>query len=254
MMARFSLATGLRETVDVPGGFTHYLVKFDGVSEHSQEQQSFGDPLGYGVMEYVYYQIAQQCGIDMMPCRLLQEGSRRHFITGRFDRIGNEKIHIQTLNGIAHVDYRKPGSFSYAELFGVSRKLTLPASAAEQLMRRLVFNIVARNHNDHSKIFAFMLQHGKWALAPAYDIAYSYRPGNKWINSHWMTLNDKREDFTREDFHSLASLSPIFTNKKIDKIIAETKEQVSQWGRLAKAQELPEQFIERVQSNLRLDL
>ena len=240
--------------VDVPETFTHYLMKFDGVSEHNKNQQTFGDPQGYGVMEYVYHKIAQQCGIDMMPCRLLQEGKRRHFITRRFDRAGNRKIHIQTLNGLAHVDYKKPGSFSYAELFGVARKLKLPASAAEQLFRRLVFNIVARNHDDHAKNFAFLLDKGKWSLAPAYDVVYSFKPGNKWIDKHWMSLNGKRDDFTREDFYSLESVSPLFSRSKIDKIIDETTEHVSQWEALARKEGLPRQFIAKVQENLRLDL
>lgn len=112
----------------------------------------------------------------------------KDFITQRFDRIGNRKIHIQSLNGLMHIDYKKPGSFSYAELFGVARQLGLPATAAEQLMRRLVFNIVARNHDDHAKNFAFMLVGGQWSLAPAYDLPYSYKPGSKWVNNHWMSF------------------------------------------------------------------
>ena len=136
---------------DVPDGFDHYLMKFDGVSEHNQHKETFGDPMGYGAMEYVYALMARSCGIDMMPCHLLQEGDRRHFLTRRFDRLGNRKIHMQTLNGLAHVDYKKPGSFSYAELFAVARQLKLTATAAEQILRRMVFNIVARNHDDHAK-------------------------------------------------------------------------------------------------------
>ena len=147
-----------------PSGFTHYLMKFDGVSEHNQNQETFGDPLGYGAMEYVYYLIATKCGIDMMPSQLLNEGNRRHFITKRFDRIHNKKVHIQTLNGLAHVDYKMPGTFSYAELFGIARQLKLSAAEAEQLLKRMVFNIVARNHDDHAKNFAFILKNNKWSL------------------------------------------------------------------------------------------
>lgn len=160
----------------VPTGFTHYLMKFDGVSEHNKNQETFGDPLGYGAMEFVYHLLAKKCKVDMMPCRLLQEGNRRHFITQRFDRIQNKKVHIQTLNGLAHVDYKKPGSFSYAELFGIARQLKLSAAEAEQLLRRMTFNIIARNHDDHAKNFSFMLKSDKWSLAPAYDLAYSYKP------------------------------------------------------------------------------
>src|SRR5690606_32976038 len=159
--------------VTVPEGFTHCLLKFDGVTEHSSAQETFGDPLGFGSMEYVYYLMATACGIEMMPSYLLDEGARRHFVTQRFDRIGNDKVHIQTLTGIAHVDFKQPGSFSYAELFLVARKLGLPAEDAEQLLRRMLFNLVARNHDDHAKNISFMLKNGRWRLAPAYDLAYS---------------------------------------------------------------------------------
>ncbi|WP_205340245.1 type II toxin-antitoxin system HipA family toxin [Denitrificimonas caeni] len=151
------------------------------------------------------------------PCRLLPEGERRHFITQRFDRPGNEKIHVQALNGLVHIVYKKPGFFSYSELFNVLRLLRLPAVDAKQLLRRMVFNIVARNHDDHSKNFGFILQGNTWRLASAYDLVYSYRPGSSWINSHWMSLNGKRDDFTREDFYSLEKMSPLFTRSRIDK-------------------------------------
>ncbi len=240
--------------VDAPEGFTHYLLKFDGVSEHRKGGESFGDPLGYSAMEYVYHLMATACGVAMMPCRLLPEGDRRHFITKRFDRNGNRKIHVQTLNGLAHVDYRMPGFYSYAELFGVARQLGLAAPAAEQLFRRMAFNIVARNHDDHSKNFSFLLRDGGWELAPAYDLAYSYKPGSRWTNSHWMTMNGKREDFQREDFHAMNKLSPLFTRSKINRIVDETIAQVSQWRRLAVEHEVPAALIETVESNLRLGL
>ena len=240
--------------VDAPEGFTHYLLKFDGVSEHRRGGESFGDPLGYSAMEYVYHLMATACGVTMMPCKLFPEGNRRHFITKRFDRSGNRKIHVQTLNGLAHVDYKMPGSYSYAELFGVARRLGLPAQAAEQLFRRMAFNIVARNHDDHSKNFSFMLKDGSWQLAPAYDLAYSFKPGNKWINSHWMTMNGKREDFTRDDFHAMNKLSPLFTRSRINRILDETISHVSQWRKLATEHEVPAALIKTVESNLRLGL
>lgn len=240
----------------IPNGFTHYMLKFDGVNEHSNTRETFGDPLGYGAMEYVYYLMATACGIHMMPCRLLDEGKRRHFITQRFDRRGNDKIHVQTLNGIAHVNYKAPGSFSYAELFGIARQLRLPATDAEQLFKRMVFNIVARNHDDHSKNFAFVLNNSqhRWSLAPAYDLAYSYKPGSKWVNSHWMSLNGKRDEFTRADFHSLEKLSPLFTRAKIDQVIDNTIEQVSRWRSLAAEHEVPKLLADEIEGNLRLNL
>ena len=238
----------------VPSGFTHYLMKFDGVSEHNKNQETFGDPLGYGAMEFVYHLMAYKCGVDMMPCRLLHEGNRRHFITQRFDRNKNTKVHVQTLNGLAHVDYKKPGAFSYEELFGIARQLKLSAVEAEQLFKRMTFNIIARNHDDHSKNFAFILKKDKWSLAPAYDLAYSYKPGSKWVNSHWMSLNGKRDKFTRSDFYSLEKLSPIFSKKKIDDIIDATIEHISTWRQLAEEWDVPKTLIDEIQENLRLDI
>jgi len=238
----------------VPDGFSHYLMKFDGVSEHNKNNETFGDPLGFGTMEYVYHIMATNCGIKMMPCRLLSEGNRRHFITQRFDRVHNRKVHMQTLNGLAHVDYKKPGSFSYAELFDVARQLKLPATEAEQLLKRMTFNIVARNHDDHAKNFAFVLNNGRWALSPAYDLAYSYKPDSKWVNSHWMMLNGKRDNFLREDFYSLEKLSPLFSKRKIDQVLDETIEQVSRWPELASQWDVPKSLITEINNNLRITL
>ena len=240
---------------NAPKGFTHYLMKFDGVSERNTDSETFGDPLGYGTMEYVYYLMAKSCGIDMMPCYLLDEGNRRHFITKRFDRIGNTKIHIQTLNGLTHVSFRQAGSYSYAELFAVARQLNLDAEDAMQLFRRMVFNVVARNHDDHSKNFGFMLSdENRWQLCPAYDLAYSYKPGSPWVHSHWMQLNGKRDSFIREDFYSFETLSPLFSRKKIDLVIDETVEQVSQWKKRAKKHGVFMPLITLIESNLRLKL
>lgn len=238
--------------VAVPEGFSHCLLKFDGVTEHSKGQETFGDPLGFGAMEYVYYLMATSCGIDMMPCHLLDEGPRRHFVTRRFDRDGNRKIHIQTLTAMAHVDYKLPGSFSYAELFAIARRLRLPASDAEQLLRRMVFNIVARNHDDHAKNFSFMLQDDRWRLAPAYDLAYSYKPGSPWVNSHWMSLNGKRDDFVKEDLYSLEKISPLFERRKINELLDEVCVAVSQWPQLARQWQVPEGLVKEVEENLRL--
>lgn len=238
---------------EVPEGFTHYLMKFDGVSQGNTNRETFGDPMGYGAMEYVYSLLAKNCGINMMPCRLLEEGERRHFITQRFDRIGNDKVHVQTLNGMAHVSYKKPGSYSYEELLGLARKLNLSAADAEQIFRRMAFNVIARNHDDHSKNFAFMHdENSNWALSPAYDIAYSYKPGNKWINSHWMTLNGKRDDFSISDFLSFEKLSPLFTKTKVKQIIDETCHHVSKWRELATIHEVPMHLINEVDKNLRI--
>lgn len=242
--------------VDSPEGFSHYLMKFDGVSEHNKNKETFGDPMGYGAMEYCYYIMAHElCGIDMMPTRLLDEGNRRHFLTKRFDRIGNRRVHTQTLNAMAHVSYKKAGEFSYEELFGVARSLKLRGDDARQILKRLVFNVVARNHDDHSKNFGFtMADDGKWSLAPAYDIAYSYKPDSEWVSQHWMTLNGKRDHFNRADFYGLRKLSPMFTRQMINETIDETIEHVSKWRSIATEQDVPNSLIELVESNLRLSL
>jgi serine/threonine-protein kinase HipA len=230
-------------------------MKFDGVSEHNKQKETFGDPMGYGAMEYVYYLMATACGVEMMPCKLLDEGKRRHFITQRFDRVGNQKRHVQTLNGLAHVDYKQPGSYSYAELFALARQLKLSAKEAEQLFKRMVFNIVARNHDDHAKNVSFMLdENHTWQLAPAYDLAYSYKKGSRWVNSHWMSLNGKRDKFTRDDFYGLERISPLFTRAKINFILDETIEQVSCWRVLATEHGVPSTLIDDIEPNLRLKL
>ena len=240
---------------DTPSGFTHYLMKFDGVSEHNKNQETFGDPLGYGAMEYVYHLMAKECGIDMMPCHLLDEGDRRHFITQRFDRNGNDKIHVQTLNALEHVSYKQIGSYSYAELFGTARKLNLNPEDAMQLFKRMVFNVIARNHDDHAKNFGFMLdENNHWQLSPAYDLAYSYKPNSHWVSKHWMTLNGKQDNFTRDDFYSFQKLSPIFTKRKINQILDQTIEAVSNWKHLAKENGVPKSLITEINQNLRLKI
>lgn len=240
---------------DAPNGFKHYLMKFDGVSEHNKNKETFGDPMGYGAMEYTYHLLAKECDIDMMPCHLLNEGKRRHFITERFDRNGNKKIHVQTLNGLEHVSYKKIGSYSYAELFNTARKLNLSPDDAMQLFKRMVFNVISRNHDDHSKNFGFLLdKDNQWQLAPAYDLAYSYKPDSHWVSKHWMTLNGKQDNFTRDDFYSFEKLSPIFSKRKIDDVLNQTIEAVSNWDKFATEQEVPNPLIKEISQNLRLSL
>jgi serine/threonine-protein kinase HipA len=237
---------------NAPKGFTHYLMKFDGVSEHNKNQETFGDPMGYGAMEYTYHLLAKECGIDMMPCHLLNEGKRRHFITERFDRNGNEKTHVQTLNGLEHVSYKQIGSYSYAELFNTARKLKLSPDDAMQLFKRMVFNVVSRNHDDHAKNFGFLLSSDNtWQLAPAYDLAYSYKPNSHWVSKHWMTLNGKQDNFTRDDFYSFEKLSPIFTKRNIDNVLNQTIDAVSKWDKLASEQDVPGSLIKEISQNLR---
>jgi len=239
--------------VKLPKGFEHYLLKFDGVSEKSQASEVFGDPKGYGRMEYAYYLMAKDSGINMMPCELLLDGPRAHFMTKRFDRINGEKIHYQSLCAMDHADYKKPGHYSYEELFLLMRFLKLGRDDAEQMLRRMIFNVVARNHDDHTKNTGFVFVEGKWKLTPAFDIAYSYKPGSPWVDAHQMTINGKRDHFLKSDFEAVLQ-SSVVLQKMIPSMLKEITEVVSQWQSYAAAAEVPAWLVDEVEKNLRLDI
>ncbi len=256
--ALVALNTGRTEIrsgqVDAPTGFEHYLLKFDGVVERSSERETFGDPQGFGRMEYAYYLMAIDCGINMSPCELLVEGKRAHFLTKRFDRIGNQKIHYQSLCAMDHADYKKPGQYSYEQLFAVARQLRLTRKEAIEIYRRMVFNVVARNHDDHTKNIGFLLAtpNQNWQLAPAFDIAYSYKPGSSWVNSHQMSLNGKRDNFTMEDLLIVAKLISNFTSEAKD-IIEHTVNIVKKWPEYAEKSAVDSNFSQVIYQHLRLD-
>ena len=244
---------------DAPEGFEHYLLKFDGVEEHKVSSESFGDPRGFGRMEYAYYLMAQDAGIDISPSELLLEGGRAHFMTRRFDRAGNRKLHYVSLCAMDHADYKKPGTYSYEQLLAVARQLKLPRADAIEIFRRMVFNVVARNHDDHTKNFGFLLdgparkEDGglKWRLSPAFDIAYSYKPGSPWVDSHQLSLNGKRDNFERSDLLVVAELIGNFT-REAPKIIDQILAVVSQWPDYARKAEVFAPLQKEVQRNLRL--
>jgi len=229
-------------------GYEHWMVKFDGVQD-----EVFGEPQGYGIIEYIYYLMALDAGIEMSECKLLEENGRSHFMTKRFDRVDGRKIHMQTLCGIAHYDFNDIGSTSYEQLFQIMRWLRLGVDEATQMFRRMVFNIVARNQDDHTKNIAFLLDEKKWwRLSPAYDLAYSYNPNiGRNTNKHQMSINGKREQFTRKDLTDLAYSLNI---KKPNVIINEVIESVAAWHRIARSYGLDKKKIERIDSNLLLDL
>ena len=235
--------------VDLPAGFEHYILKFDGVVEHSRGHETFGDAQGFGRMEYAYYLMARDAGINISHSELLLDGNRAHFMTRRFDRVGNKKIHYQSLCAMDHADYNLPGHYSYEQLFSLLRSLRFSKRQALELYRRMVFNIVARNHDDHSKNFAFILNdQQQWALAPAFDIVYSYKPGSKWVNSHQLSLNGKRDDFVREDLMMPAEKF----RKEAGTIIEEVVEVVSQWPSYAAQAGVSAEFTEEIQRRHRL--
>lgn len=239
--------------VDTPEGFTHYLLKFDGVVEHRTDQQTFGDPQGFGRMEYAYSRMARDAGIIMEPCELLEEGERAHFLTRRFDRDGNHKRHYQSLCAIDHADYKKPGHYSYEELFTTARRLRLTRSEAIQLYRRMVFNVVACNHDDHTKNFGFLLDgpDARWRLAPAFDVAYSYKPGSPWVNSHQMSLNGKRDHFTVDDILAVAGQIGEFKTEA-KRVIEEVSDIVAKWPAYAEEAGVPTSLREEIAQNRRL--
>jgi serine/threonine-protein kinase HipA len=241
--------------VDAPEGFEHYLLKFDGIVEQGNKRETFGDPQGFGRMEYAYYLMAKDAGITMTPCELLIDGERAHFLTQRFDRIGNHKLHYQSLCAMDHADFKRPGHYSYEQLFAVARQLRLSRTEAVEIYRRMVFNIIARNHDDHSKNFGFILPgpRAQWQLAPAFDIAYSYKPGSPWVNSHQLSINGKRDNFDREDLLITAKLISNFT-KEAKVIIQQTLDVIGQWEKYANTAEVPENFTHEIQQNLRLRL
>ena len=210
-----------------PKGFEHWLIKLDGVSDIQ-----LGSSHGYGRVEMAYYNMAKACGITMMPSRLMEENDRAHFMTKRFDREGGDvKHHIQTFCAMKHFDYNLVNSFSYEQLFQCMRELKLTYADAEQMFRRMVFNVIARNCDDHTKNFSFLLrQGGKWELSPAYDLCHAYRPKSEWVSQHALSINGKRKDITKAD---LLVIGESIRCKKASEIVDEINGTVNQWKKFA---------------------
>lgn len=188
--------------MQAPDGFEHWLLKFDGMGSDNE----LGSGTDYGRIEYAYYLMADDAGIDMSPCRILTEGGRAHFMTKRFDReSGGVRHHLQTLCAMNHLDYKRKGTNSYEQLFITMDKLALPYEQKEQAFRRMVFNVVGKNCDDHTKNISFRLRQGRpWELAPAYDISFAHNPKGEWTHQHLMSINGRFKDFTRSDLLALA--------------------------------------------------
>jgi serine/threonine-protein kinase HipA len=213
--------------VEAPEGFDYYLIKLDGVSATA----GFKETGNHGRLEYSFYKLAKACGIDMTECSLIEENGRAHFLTKRFDRENGKKIHMQTLCGIAHFDYRLHRAYSYEQAFNVMRALRLPYSEAQEMFRRMVFNVVVRNQDDHTKNISFLMdESGKWRLSPAYDMGYAYNPNGRWTATHQMSINGKYDEITREDLLAFAQQNNI---KEAADIIDDTCEVVSHWPEIA---------------------
>ncbi|SDL80194.1 serine/threonine-protein kinase HipA [Daejeonella rubra] len=229
---------------EAPKGFSHWIIKFDGVHD-----SQFGESYGYGRVEMAYHLMAKDCGIEMTECRLLEEGERAHFMTKRFDRApGQGKIHVQSWCAINHADFQEVGAHSYEGLFQTMRALILPYPQAEQLYRRMVFNIIARNCDDHTKNFSFMMdKQGVWKLAPAFDVCYAYRPGSVWVSRQSLTVNGKRENFKMDDLLNLAKEMNI---KKAAAIISEIQGVLKKWPFYADQVGVKAELKDEIKSNL----
>lgn len=233
---------------DVPKGFDYFIIKLDGVSATT----GFRETENYGRLEYSFYKLVKACGIEMSECSLIEENGRAHFLTKRFDRENGKKVHMQTLCGIAHYDYRLHRAYSYEQAFNVMRALKLPYSQAQEMFRRMAFNVIVRNQDDHTKNISFLMgEDGVWRLSPAYDMGYSYNPNGGWTATHQMSINGKFDDITRKDLLECGAKNNI---KNASLIIDEVCEIASQWPTIAKECDVPQSMIEEIKSNLLLNI
>lgn len=231
----------------VPGDFQYWILKFDGVTD-----LELGEPRGYGRIEYAYYLMARAAGIAMEESRLLEENGRAHFMTRRFDRADGSKLHMQTLCGVAHYDYNMAGAYSYEQAFMVMRRLRLSKAEAAEQYRRMVFNVLARNQDDHTKNIAFLMgPDGRWTLSPAYDVIYSHNPAGKWTNQHQMSLNGRRDHFTRED---LVAVADSISLTRPERILDEVYAAVERWPEFAARAGVDQKTIAEIAANHRLNI
>lgn len=239
--------------IEAGSGYEYWLLKFDGVSGNRDKELE--DPKGYGAIEYAYWKMATAAGITMSPCRLFEEGGRRHFMTKRFDRTeGGAKLHMLSLGAMAHFDYNMPAAHSYEQAFAIMRQLDLPMESLEEQFRRMVFNVVARNQDDHVKNIAFLMDRsGKWSLSPAFDVTYSYQPGGAWTASHQMTINGKSDNFVLDDFKACARTASLGRGRyKI--IMEEVVNAVGKWRDFADAAGVLPEHCDKINAVFRLQL
>lgn len=234
-------------------GFDYWLLKFDGVSGNKDKELE--DPKGYGAIEYAYSLMAAAAGITMSECRLLEEGGRRHFMTRRFDRLeSGEKLHMQSLCALAHFDFNVAGAYSYEQAFLTIRQLNLPMATVEEQFRRMAFNIIARNQDDHVKNVAFLMDKaGRWSLAPAFDVTYSFNPEGHWTSTHQMSVNGKRDGFTLDDFRACARTAQM-KRGRAETIVEEVTSAVSKWPEYAEQAKVIGAWRKQIQRNLRIGL
>ncbi|TLD47553.1 MAG: hypothetical protein FAZ92_00168 [Accumulibacter sp.] len=235
---------------DAAPGFEHWLLKFDGVGNDVE----LGAPAGgadYGRIEYAYHLMAQAAGIHMSPCRLLLESGRAHFMTRRFDRdvVDGQSIkhHIQTLCAMSHLDYKQRATHAYAQLFMTIARLELGDDAIGQAFRRMAFNVMAKNCDDHSKNFAFRLQQGgAWELAPAYDVTHAHNPRGEWTYQHLLSVNGRFAGITRAD---LLAEADRFGVRRPQDALKEVRAALDHWPDFARQAGLGEKAIAAIHSD-----
>ncbi len=230
---------------DAPDGFEHWLIKFDGVSDIE-----FGRTTDFGRIEYAYYNMALAAGISMADSRLLEENGRAHFMTRRFDRVAGKKLHMQSLCAIQHYDFNMAGAYGYEQALMTMRKIKLSKKELLQQYKRMVFNVIARNQDDHTKNIAFLMnQQGEWSLSPAFDMTHSYKPGQGWTQTHQMSINGKRDHFTKQDLIAVAQSNDL---KNPEKVINDVIAAVKQWPDFASTAGVSKQKIEAIGKDHRL--
>ncbi len=237
----------------VSKGFSHWIMKFDGI--HGNRDKELADPQGFGRIEYAYSLMAKDAGVLMEECRLHEEGGRAHFMTRRFDRTDKgTKLHMQSLGAMRHFDYNQAGVYAYEQAIETIQLLSLPVEDTEQQVRRTYFNILARNHDDHVKNIAFLMdKQGQWRLSPAFDVAYSYNPSGDWTSRHQMSLNGKRDNFQNEDLITFAKAAGL-KKAKATTLLREVAESIANWRRYAAQAEVSQHDIKRIENTFRLDL
>lgn len=234
--------------VDAPQGFDYYLIKLDGVTAEA----GFRETQNFGRLEYSFSELVRECGIEMSECGLIEENGRAHFLTKRFDREKGEKIHMLTLCGIAHYDYRTPRAYSYEQAFNIMRALRLPYSQAQEMFRRMVFNIVVRNQDDHTKNISFLMDpKGNWRLSPAYDMGYAYNPQGGWTAQHQMSVNGKFDGITRKDLLEFSHRNNIKNAPEIIDMVTDT---ASHWPEIAQNCGVPQRMINAILPEMQLSL
>ena len=232
---------------EVPEGYEYWILKFDGVTD-----LEIGDSRGHGRIEYAYYLMAISAGINMTECRLLQENGRAHFMTRRFDRVAGKKLHMQSLCGIAHYDFNMAGAYSYEQVFEVMRRIRLSKTDMVEQYRRMIFSVIARNLDDHTKNIAFLMgEDGEWSLSPAYDVIYSHNPHGRWTNQHQMSIRGKRDHFTYDD---LVFVGQLIGLKKPELVIGEVKAAVENWAVFASEAGVKAEIILEIAKNHRIKI